>query len=156
MNTSPLQSPCRTLERHVPHAPVREEVLELRLPVTFTAFCVRRLPAYVRFATACTGCHRTGRNLAQDALGDLATIWEHALRSASPAAISWNLISERGSSHARLRSSSVYRVLSRPHADAVVLRYRLGMTAAEVAELMGIDEAELKGMLHYATRLAVR
>lgn len=152
MNASRLQSPYRALERHAPRAPVREEVLELRMPVTFTAFCTTRLPAYVRFATACTGCVRSGRALAQDALGDLATVWEQALRSASPAAISWNLISERGSSHARLRSSSVYRVLPRRHADAVVLRYRLGMKAAEVAELMGIDELELNGMLHYATR----
>ncbi|MGC4998393.1 hypothetical protein [Streptomyces sp. DT195] len=138
-----------------PLAPVRDEVLDLRMPVTFTAFCTLLLAAYTRFATACTGCPRTGRELAQDALGDLATVWERALRSASPAAISWNLISDRGSARARLRAGgSVYRVLPRLHADVVVLRYRLGLAPAEVADLMGIDELEVNGMLQYATRAA--
>ncbi|MFF3394757.1 hypothetical protein ACFYW1_27945 [Streptomyces sp. NPDC002669] len=123
------------------------------MPVTFTAFCTARLPAYVRFAAACTGCPRTGREVAQEALGDLATVWEKALRSASPAALSWGLISERCSDRARLRScGSVYRVLPRLYADAVVLRYRLGIGLAETAELMGIDELEVNGMLRYAAR----
>ncbi|MFI8811455.1 MULTISPECIES: hypothetical protein [unclassified Streptomyces] len=136
-------------------APPHGAALELRMPVTFTAFCTLRLAAYVRFATACTGCPRTGRELAQDALGDLATVWERALRSASPAALSWDLISERGSARARLRSGgSVYCVLPRLCADAVVLRYRLGIGLAATADLMGIDELEVRGMLRYATRKA--
>ncbi len=48
----------------------------------------------------------------------------------------------------------MYRVLPRPHADVVVLRYRLGLGPAEVADLMGIDELEVNGMLQYATRAA--
>ncbi|MFE3945911.1 hypothetical protein ACFXPV_29250 [Streptomyces sp. NPDC059118] len=127
------------------------------MPVTFTAFCTLRLAAYMRFATACTGCPCTGRELAQEALGDLATVWERALRSASPAALSWDLISERGSACARLRpGGSVYRVLPRLYADAVMLRYRLGIGMAEAAELMGIDELEINGMLRYATRRAAQ
>ncbi|MET9208812.1 MULTISPECIES: hypothetical protein [Streptomyces] len=150
----PRGEEVRSLDR-LPLTPVGDEVLELRMPVTFTAFCTLRLAAYIRFATACTGCPRTGRELAQDALGDLATVWESALRSPSPAAISWNLISERGSAQARSRpGGSVYRVLPRPHADIVVLRYRLGLGPAEVADLMGIDELEVNGMLQYATRAA--
>ncbi|MFF9346630.1 hypothetical protein [Streptomyces sp. NPDC014734] len=50
----------------------------------------------------------------------------------------------------------MYRVLPRLYADAVMLRYRLGIELAEAAELMGIDELEINGMLRYATRRAAQ
>ncbi|MYR93799.1 hypothetical protein GTY67_33415 [Streptomyces sp. SID8374] len=132
---------------------VTDNVLELRMPAAFMAFCTRRMTAYTRFATVCTGCRDTGTELAQEALGDLAAVWEKALRSPSPAAVSWDLLSVRGSARARSRpGGSVYRLMPRLHGDAVVLRYRLGLTLPETAELMGVGRLELNGMLRYATR----
>lgn len=130
-----------------------EGVLEFRMPVTFTAFCTLYLAAYLRFATVCTRCPCAGGELVQEALGDLAAVWEEAMRSASPAALAWDLISKRCSARARSgHGGSAYRVMPRLHADAVILRYRLGLGLAETAELMGVDEMEVNGMLRYAMR----
>ncbi|MFJ4972496.1 hypothetical protein [Streptomyces sp. NPDC088755] len=89
----------------------------------------------------------------QNVFGDLAVKWESTLRSPSPAALAWDLLSERTSARARTKpGGSAYSVLPRLHADAVVLRYRLGIGREEIAELLGLDALEVNGMLRFATR----
>ncbi|MFD6624295.1 hypothetical protein GR131_27740 [Streptomyces sp. GF20] len=126
--------------------------VEPRLPLAFTAFTARVAADYMAFATVRTGCPQDGEGVVQEALGDLVVRWEQALSSPSPAAVAWDLLSRRvNSCIPPAASSSAYRVLPRLHADVMVLRYRLGIRLTGVAELLGVDDIVVCGMVRSVT-----
>ncbi|MFF4509264.1 hypothetical protein [Streptomyces sp. NPDC001401] len=121
------------------------------MPAAFAAFCQRHLDIYIRYALLRVGDDRQARVLAQAALGDLAMAWAEALQSPSPAALAWRLLAARISGVAP-DDLQLYRVLPALQADAVLLRYRLGLPAAEAAEVMGWQPGEFTCLLKAAVR----
>lgn len=146
----PLAGERDRVRRRVPPIAEKSAVL-IRMPVSFTAFCDRRRETYVRYATARVGCLRTGEEMTQAAFGDLAMRWPEALRSASPAAVSWDLFTDRITARGRERGE-LHRVLPDLQADALVLRYRVGLPLGQAADLMGLTDTELAGALRAAMR----
>lgn len=151
----PLPQPAdRSSHVHGRLPPVTKRCpLSIRLPVSYAAFCIPRREVYTRYAAARVGCPRVGEELAQAALGDLAMMWAEALQSASPAALSWSLLRSRIAARApRDRGSGLHRVLPGDQADAVVLRYRVGLPLRQAADLMGINDSEMTAILRTALR----
>ncbi|MFC4035137.1 hypothetical protein ACFO3J_27235 [Streptomyces polygonati] len=124
----------------------------VRMPLSFTAFCAHRQSLYLRYISVRVGGAVHARPLVQAALGDLAMSWPQALRSPSPAAASWRLLTARAAGAAGHVPRAPYDILGEQHADVLVLRYRLGLPAHVAAELMGIDEPVLAGRLQAALR----
>jgi len=157
-STLPLSRPAdKSLPAHsrLPSTTKRHP-LSIRMPVSYAAFCVPRREVYTRYAAARVGCPQVGEELAQAALGDLAMMWAEALQSASPAALSWNLLRSRIATSARHgRGSGLHRVLPGDQADAVMLRYRVGLPLRQAADLMGIGDSEMAAILRMALRRLV-
>ncbi|MFJ9848145.1 hypothetical protein [Streptomyces sp. NPDC101150] len=123
------------------------------MPLSYTAFCTLRRDIYIRYASARVGCRGVGQELAQAALRDLGTVWLQALQSASPAAVSWRLLARRTAVGARSqRDSGPHHILPGQQADAVILRYRLGLSMHQAGDLMGINDREMAGVLRSAMR----
>lgn len=125
--------------------------VEIGMPAAFTAFCQGHLDIYTRYAALRLGDDRQARVLAQAALGDLAMMWAEALQSPSPSALAWRLLAARiGGAAAEDRA--LYRVLPAVQADAVLLRYRLGLPDEKAAEVMGWQPGEFTCLLKTAVR----
>ncbi|MEV0375893.1 sigma factor-like helix-turn-helix DNA-binding protein [Streptomyces sp. NPDC050636] len=91
------------------------------------------------------------------AFGALSAIWADVLRSSCPSAVSWRVLSHavsavRSASADAVDVDALHDVLPVRQADAVLLRYRLGMPLVEVADLMGVDESALAVLLREAER----
>lgn len=125
--------------------------VEIGMPAPFAAFCARYLDVYIRYAVVRVGDEGRARWLVQAALGDLAMVWAEALQSPSPTALAWRLLAARAGVAAD-DGGQLYRVLSAPQADAVLLRYRLGLSPAQAAEVMGWAEGEFACLLRGAVR----
>lgn len=123
----------------------------VRMPLTYHAFCAAKEELYVRYATARVGAERA-RDVVHVALGDLAMYWPKVLASASPAAASWDLLAARTAQLRGRTPGSPYDVLSRPCADALVLRYRLGLSCTAAADLMGLAQPVLNSLLKAGLR----
>ncbi|MFI9051543.1 hypothetical protein [Streptomyces sp. NPDC053427] len=145
---SGLATPSRLAASRAPDArPLAD------MPLSYTAFCTLRRDVYIRYASARAGCRRVGQELVQAALRDLATVWLQALQSASPAAVSWGLLAHRTAAGTRDQGGGgLHRILPRRQADALVLRYRLGLSMDQAADLMGIGDREMAGVLRSAMR----
>jgi hypothetical protein len=120
------------------------------LRITYTAFCGESWPAYQRFCAATAGSARTGRELARAALSDLARHWCEVLRSASPSALAWSLLSARTASCRTESVRSLHRLLGSAEADALVLRYKAGLSTGQAAQVMGVTEADFRLLLSRA------
>ncbi|WEH12214.1 hypothetical protein [Streptomyces sp. VNUA24] len=125
--------------------------VEIAMPAAFTAFCQSHLDIYTRYATLRLGDDRQARALAQAALGDLAMMWPEALQSPSPSALAWRLLAAR-IGRAAADNRALYRVLPAVQADAVLLRYRLGLPDDKAAEVMGWQPGEFTCLLKTAVR----
>jgi len=126
--------------------------VEIGMPNAFAAFCVGHLEIYTRYVAVRIRDGGRARSLAQAALGDLAMVWAEALQSPSPSALAWRLLTARTGHAAAGGGLELYRVLPAPQADAVLLRYRLGMSADAAAELMGWQRGEFACLLKAAVR----
>ncbi|MEU6227493.1 hypothetical protein [Streptomyces sp. NPDC047042] len=129
-----------------------EADVAIGMPSAFAAFCVRHLDIYTRYAAVRMRDGGQARALAQAALGDLAMMWAEALESPSPSALAWRLLAVRTGRAAAGGGLELYRMLPVPQADAVLLRYRLGLSAAEAAEVMGWEPGEFACLLKAAVR----
>lgn len=123
----------------------------VRMPLTYTAFRAGVEELYMQYATVRIGRERA-RRLVEAALGDLAMSWPQALRSASPAAVSWDLLTGRAAQMRGSAPGAPYDVLARPCADAFVLRYRMGLSCRGAADLMGITQSALRSHLRAGHR----
>ncbi|MFE1521678.1 hypothetical protein ACFW9I_33500 [[Kitasatospora] papulosa] len=145
-STSFSGTPDSTQQRH-------RGGLEIMFPDDFTVFCSRRLSLYTRYGALRVHSLKAGREAAIAALGDLAMCWPEALASPSPAALSWQLLTGRVAYSARDRGAdSLHATLSGRQADAVLLRYRIGLSAPEAAEAMGVDAGEVLAAVRAALR----
>ncbi|WP_407560878.1 hypothetical protein [Streptomyces sp. 184] len=130
--------------------------LTIALPLEYTAFCLLHEEHYVHYSRARVGEATTGRVAVARALGDLALAWDRALRSASVAAAAWELLRIRVRAAARAAGPApgwdLHRTLPDLQADAMILRYRLALTDAQSAQLMGVEEPVVASQLRLAWR----
>ncbi|MET9437539.1 hypothetical protein [Streptomyces sp. NPDC006551] len=126
------------------------QVLEIGLPTAFAAFCMRHMDTYTRYTAVRTGDPHAANALVSAVLGDLAMAWTEVLRSPSPSALAWRLLSTRAGRDAT--AAGPHRVLPAAQADAVLLHYRLGLPAEQAAEVMGRKAAEFTWLLKQAVR----
>ncbi|MEV5513901.1 hypothetical protein AB0L50_13370 [Streptomyces flaveolus] len=112
------------------------------------------MEVYTRYAALRVGEVPQAQVLVQATLGDLAMAWTEALQSPSPSALAWRLLTGRANRAAAGRSPSLYNVLPPPQADAVLLRYRLGLDEARAAEVMGRRPDDFACLLRSAVRTA--
>jgi DNA-directed RNA polymerase specialized sigma24 family protein len=129
-----------------------EDEVAIGMPAAFAAFCLRHLDVYTRYAAVRIGDERQARMLVQAAFGDLAMLWAEALESPSPSALAWRLLAARTSRAASGDGAELYRVLPARQADAVLLHYRLGLSAATAADVMGWQPGEFAYLLKAAVR----
>jgi hypothetical protein len=127
----------------------------LRLPVSYTAFCRDHWQVYCRFGAATAGSARTGSSIACAALRDLGEQWDTALRSPSLSAHAWDLLSSRAAERRTESLCGLHRLLDRDAADALVLRYKLGLSAREAGHAMGLPEADFELLRSRALRCAI-
>lgn len=127
---------------------VADSAVHVSMPLSFVAFCLRNGELYQRYAAVHVGAGPGARRLVEAVLGDLAMRWWEILSEPSPAAASWRVLAARVSGVSR--SSRTYELLDARRADAVVLRYRLGLPVETAADLMGIEEADLARILRAA------
>ncbi|MBO3676886.1 hypothetical protein [Streptomyces sp. NEAU-YJ-81] len=123
-----------------------------RFPVSYAVFCCDRWMVYRRFGTAVAGSIHSGTGIAQAALRDLGEQWERALRSSSPAAHAWGLLSRRASERRTASLRGLHHLLGRDEADALVLRYKLGLSPGQAGYAMGLSEADFELLRHRALR----
>lgn len=120
------------------------EVVEMSFPTDLVAFCSRRRPLYARYCALRVRNSVAGSEIAAAALGDVALLWQAALESPSPAALSWQLLTRRVARSVRNHGADrLHRTLTTRQADVVLLRYRLGLTVRETSDLMGLTAAEV-------------
>ncbi|MGX4694395.1 hypothetical protein [Streptomyces sp. JNUCC 63] len=121
-----------------------------RVPVSYSAFCCDHWTVYRNFGAAAVGSALTGTAIARAALHDLGEQWDTALRSPSPAAHAWDLFSRRVCE--RRVESGLHHLLDRAEADALVLRYKLGLSSLEAGHAMGLAPADFEMLRHRALR----
>ncbi|MFH0246208.1 hypothetical protein ACGRHY_28170 [Streptomyces sp. HK10] len=114
------------------------------LPVSYAAFCHDRWPVYRRFGAVAAGSLQRGGELAVVALCGLAAHWHTALGSSSPAALAWNLLSVETAPWQTDSVRRLHRLLDRLEADALVLRYKLGLSNEQAGRAMGLPEAQFE------------
>jgi DNA-directed RNA polymerase specialized sigma24 family protein len=112
------------------------------MPLLYDAFCRDRWRVYSRYATAYVGSARIGSELAHDSLRDLAFGWADALRSPSPAAVAWDLLTARTRTRPTEAVRCLHSLVHHSEAQALLLRYKLGLSAAEAADVMGLGMSE--------------
>ncbi len=122
--------------------------LPRRLPVSYFAFCRDQWAVYQSFCAVTVGSARIGTTIARAVLHDLGDRWDAALRTCSPAAYAWNLLSRRVCE--RRTESGLHRLLDRNEADALVLRYKLGLSSLEAGHAMGMTPANFEMLRHRA------
>ncbi|MFI0980979.1 sigma factor-like helix-turn-helix DNA-binding protein [Streptomyces sp. NPDC021093] len=130
----------------------RLDVLTIRLPLTFTAFCAQHTDVYLDYLRLHGHDEVQARHLMESMLGSLVQLWPQALRSEEPAAFAWSLLTAlaggsvpgggpRGGAAGRQR-------------DVVLLCQRLSLTPAQAAAAMGVDEGTVATHLGTARRRA--
>src|SRR5262245_55438070 len=110
--------------------------MEWTMPLPYEAFCRDRWSVYCQYATACVGSARLGASLADDALCDLAEVWAEALSSASPRALAWGLLTNRTRTWHASAARRLHELLQQGEANALFLRYRLGLLPQRAADVM--------------------
>ncbi|MGW1771771.1 hypothetical protein [Streptomyces sp. NPDC002104] len=122
----------------------------------YTVFCREHWPVYSRFATAVTGSTPVGRDVARAVLEQVGAKWSAALRSASPSGYAWTLLTDALAPHRTEGIRALYEDLRAEEADALVLRHRLGCSAADGGQAMGLSSAGFELLRSTALRNAAR
>ncbi|MFE6979289.1 hypothetical protein [Streptomyces sp. NPDC057682] len=107
--------------------------------LAYEAFCRDHWTAYRAFGAAAAGSARLGADIARSALRDLAAQWDATLQAAAPAALAWGLLSAKCDPHHRPSVRRLRSVLAPREVDALLLHYRVGLSAPESARTMGLD-----------------
>ncbi|MGW7064059.1 sigma factor-like helix-turn-helix DNA-binding protein [Streptomyces sp. NPDC054904] len=149
--TSPISSntPRNALTRHV--------AAGVCLQLGYSAFCLRNQDRYIRYARARSLDASRARAVVESVLDALVETWPAVISSDRPASIVWDMLATRVAAAAREARErrtgrgrdTLHSALPDQQADVVVLRYRLCLTAAETADLMGLDEPEVTVQLRW-------
>ncbi|MGM9348174.1 hypothetical protein [Streptomyces salinarius] len=122
----------------------------------YSAFCREYGQIYRRYAGAVIGDAAVGRTLADAALQELGVQWPYALRSADPCALGWVLLRAATASRRTSTVRALQCALRPQEVDALVLHYRLGLSAARAGGAMGVSAGVFDLLRHDALRKAAR
>ncbi|MEU3290453.1 hypothetical protein [Streptomyces longwoodensis] len=122
----------------------------------YAAFCRDYSQVYRRYAGAVTGDAAVGRTLADAALQELGAQWPHALRIADPCALGWVLLRAATAFRRTSTVRSLQCALRPQEVDALVLHYRVGLSAARAGSAMGVSAGVFDLLRHDALRKAAR
>nr|WP_145491990.1 MULTISPECIES: hypothetical protein [Streptomyces] len=120
----------------------------------YTAFCHDHRPVYEQYAGAVTGSTPCGLILAHEALRELAAQWPAAQRGAGPCVLGWSLLRATTAPSRTSTVRTLQRNLSAREADALVLHYRLGLTAQRGGCAMGVSPSAFELLRRIALRRA--
>ncbi|MFG2722002.1 hypothetical protein ACGFW5_27485 [Streptomyces sp. NPDC048416] len=119
--------------------------------VAFDAFRTRYAGIYLRYARVRLHSVEAADLTVRAALENLAARWHIVLREASPTAACWSLITSYIA--ARAQMPLLGEQLTPEQTDMLVLRYRVGLSVADAAAVMGMDVPEFTVRLGGAIRL---
>ncbi|MGI5397148.1 hypothetical protein [Streptomyces sp. CA-251251] len=122
----------------------------------YAAFCRAYGPIYRRYAGAVIGDVDVGRTLADAALQELGAQWPFALRSADPCALGWVLLRAATAFRRTPTVRALHCALRPQEVDALVLHYRLGLSASRAGGAMGVSVGVFDRLRHDALRKAAR
>lgn len=117
------------------------------LVLGFRAFCLRNESRYVQYARARSLEPGRARAVVESVLQALVEQWPRIISSDRPASEAWKVLVPHVAAAARdaeqARSGrgrdTMHKALPEKQADVVVLRYRMSLSAAETADLMGLE-----------------
>ncbi|MFJ6101844.1 hypothetical protein ACIQHY_12685 [Streptomyces sp. NPDC092359] len=145
MKVITMAVPCRTrlFEPATPLQPRRItgglSATRIGAQTALAAFRREHLPLYTRFAATVCGNTTAGGRLARRALEELEARWPAALRSPSPSAYAWEVLTDLVTPHRTEAVRVLYDNLKVSEADALVLRHRLGCSPATAGNAMGLS-----------------
>ncbi|MEE1839718.1 hypothetical protein ABZ776_18335 [Streptomyces sp. NPDC007076] len=136
---------------HRGRGPARAWVTEAPLLLGYKAFCIRNENRYIQYARARSLEQALARAVVDSVLQTLVMRWPQIISGDRPAFEAWEMLVSRVAAAARetrrARSrqgrDAVHQTLSGQEADVVLLRYRLSLTLAETADLMGLEVPEV-------------
>ncbi|MFB7919504.1 sigma factor-like helix-turn-helix DNA-binding protein [Streptomyces sp. NPDC056061] len=125
------------------------------LPLAYKAFCLRNENRYVQYARARSLEPGRARAVVEAVLQVLVERWPRIISGDRPACEAWGvLVSHVGAAARDLQAAdhghardAVHKTLPCRQADIVLLRYRLSLSTAETADLMGLGVAEVTASL---------
>ncbi|MEV0259041.1 hypothetical protein AB0H82_32855 [Streptomyces sp. NPDC050732] len=120
----------------------------------FDAFRQRHYQPYLDYALLRLGRGEAAEATIAAAFTELAVSWHQVLRSSEPAAIAWRMLHQHidhALGHARTDVSALGGVGALQR-DARLLRDQLHLSSERTAEVMGITESDLAGLLGPASR----
>ncbi|WP_328786164.1 sigma factor-like helix-turn-helix DNA-binding protein [Streptomyces sp. NBC_00273] len=131
--------------------PIRDTPLTVTLPADYTAFCVRNQQAYITYARARSQDAQLARRIVESVLSALVVIWPTVIASDRPASVAWRMLSTQVAAATRQARrqrkdrvrDTMHSTLPAEQADVLLLRYRLNLSWAQTAELMGLEESEV-------------
>ncbi|MGW7308773.1 hypothetical protein ACWGI1_24760 [Streptomyces sp. NPDC054835] len=121
------------------------------LMLGYKAFCQRNENRYIQYARARSLEPVRARAVVESVLQALVMQWPQIMSSDRPAFEAWELLVCRVAAAAREAQrgcsgrgrDTVHQALSAQEADVVLLRYRLSLSPAETADLMGLEVPEV-------------
>lgn len=121
------------------------------LMLGYKAFCLRNESRYLRYAMARSLEPVRARAVVESVLHALVMQWPQIICSDRPAFEAWEMLVCRVAAAAREARrgcngrgrDSVHQALSGQEADVVLLRYRLSLSPAQTADLMGLEVSEV-------------
>ncbi|MFB7909906.1 hypothetical protein ACFC1T_26065 [Kitasatospora sp. NPDC056076] len=129
-----------------------------RCDVGFTAFVALQEEGYLRYAQARLGDRALSLAAVELALERVEVHWESALSQERPGAYAWCILraavaAALGAVPSATRGDRLHPALPPTPADVALLHHDLGMPVGKAAQLMGVDEPEVRLGLMTARRL---
>lgn len=122
----------------------------------YAAFCRDYGQVYRHYASVVIGDAVIGRGIADAALQELGAQWPSALRSADPCSLGWVLLRAATAFRRTSTVRALQQALPPQEADALVLHYRLGLSAKRAGRVMGVSAHVFDLLRHEALRKAAR
>ncbi|MFC3352094.1 sigma-70 region 4 domain-containing protein [Streptomyces echinoruber] len=125
-----------------------------RFRLEYFAFRQLHHDAYLDYAQVRTGSRVRAVRCVETVFDRLRDIWQAALRG-SPAAQAWGMLHEQANCHSDCGAGHVWPIhclLEGRQADVVLLHRRLRLSVEEAADLMGVPDYTVRGLLRSADR----
>jgi DNA-directed RNA polymerase specialized sigma24 family protein len=127
----------------------------------YKAFCLRNKNRYIQYARARSLEPARARTVVESALQALVMQWPQIISSDRPALAAWEILARRveaaikeaGRACDARGRDTVHQALPGQEADVVLLRYRLSLSPAETADLMGLEVPEVTVSLRKGMRV---
>lgn len=113
----------------------------------YRAFCLRNENRYIQYALARSLDPGRARAVVDAVLCALVDDWHRIITSDRPAFEAWKILVSSVTAEGRQARDrgrdTVHQALEGPEADVFLLRYRMSLSPAETADLMGLEVPEV-------------